>query len=327
VLEGSVRRAGQRVRITGQLINTETGGHIWAEKYDSNLIDIFELQDQITRSVVATLQTELLFLEGSLVDRSASPSFEIWSATKIIWKELYSLNRESLTRGLEMARALAKEYPRSAEGHKLTCLSASHYAFMGFASDPSAMKDEAEKSIRIALTLADNDEHAYWGLGIVLGILREKFEEAEAALQRAVEINPNFSLGYATIGTVLAYAGRAGESISKTEYAIRLNPKDPSIFFRFTVLSVAYFILEDYEQSLKWARLAVERKPDYWMPHVMLIASLSLLERREQAFELTRVLLQLHPNISLASLPIEPVRPPEARKKFYAALAHVGIPS
>jgi adenylate cyclase len=77
VLEGSVRRAGQRVRITGQLIDTETGGHLWAEKYDSDLIDIFELQDQITRSVVATLQTELLALEGSLVDRSASPSFDI----------------------------------------------------------------------------------------------------------------------------------------------------------------------------------------------------------------------------------------------------------
>src|SRR5207244_3819185 len=108
VLEGSVRRAGQRLRITGQLINTETGGHVWAEKYDSDLIDIFDLQDQITRSVVATLQTELLFLEGSLVDRTASPSLEIWSATKKIWKELYSLNRESLAKGLGLARVLSR---------------------------------------------------------------------------------------------------------------------------------------------------------------------------------------------------------------------------
>jgi adenylate cyclase len=327
VLEGSVRRAGQRVRITGQLIDTETGGHLWAEKYDSDLIDIFELQDQITRSVVATLQTELLALEGSLVDRSASPSFEIWSATKKIWKEFYGLNRESLAKGLKLARALAKDYPNSAEGHKLVSLIASHYAFMGFASDPSAMKDQAENSIRIALSLADNDEHTYWGLGIVLGIFRDKFDEAEAALQRAVEINPNFSLGYGTGGTVLAYAGRARESISKTEYAIRLNPKDPSIFFRFTVLSVAYFTLEDYEQSCKWARLAVERKRDYWVPHAILVASLSLLERRQQARDAAQALLELHPIISLASLPIEPVRPVEAKKKFYQSLAREGIPS
>jgi adenylate cyclase len=216
VLEGSVRRAGQRVRITGQLINAETGGHIWAEKYDSDLIDVFELQDQITRSVVATLQTELLFLEGSLVDRSAWPNLEMWSATKKIWKELYGLSRESLAKGLEMARALAKEYPHSAEGHKLTSLLASHYAFMGFASDPSAMKDEAEKSIRIALSLSDNDEHTYWGLGVVLGILRDKFEEAEAALQRAVEINPNFSLGYATGGgQCWPTAGERGKAFPK----------------------------------------------------------------------------------------------------------------
>jgi adenylate cyclase len=96
---------------------------------------------------------------------------------------------------------------------------------------------------------------------------------------------------------------------------------------RFTMLSIAYFTLEDYEQSAKWAKLAVERKPDYWMPHTILVASLNLLERQQQARELGQVLLQLYPNISLASLPIEPIRPVEAKRKFYEALALAGIPS
>jgi adenylate cyclase len=327
VLEGSVRRAGQRVRITAQLIDTETGGHVWAEKYDADLTDIFELQDQITKSVVATLQTEFLFLEGSLVDRSASPSIELWSMGKRVWKELYQLNRESLATGLELARRMIRDYPDSPEGYKMVSLTAAHQVYMGFASDPNAMKSEAEKSARMALSLATNDEHIYWALAITLGVLQNRFDEAEAAMRRSIEINPNFSLGYGTYGTVLAYAGRARESIAQTEYAIRLNPKDPSIFFRYSVLSIACFTLEDYEQSLKWAKQAAENKPTYWVPHAIMAASQSILGRPEQATKSAQALLQVFPTISFSSLPIEPIRPEIAKKAFYEALAKAGVPS
>ncbi|MDA9465580.1 adenylate/guanylate cyclase domain-containing protein [Bradyrhizobium sp. CCBAU 53415] len=327
ILEGSVRRAGQRIRITGQLIDTETGGHLWAEKYDSELIDIFELQDQITKSVVATLQAELLWLEGSLVDRTNAPSLAMWSATKRIWKKLYGLTRESLIEGLELSRELANEHPNSAEGHKLVSILASHCTYMGYASEPKAMKAEAERSIYMALDRADNDEHIFWGLGLVLGFLQDRFDEADAAFRRAIEINPNFSLGYGGRGHMLAYAGRARESIAQSEYAIRLNPKDPSIFFRYSALAIAYFTEGDYEQSLKWARLAIERKPSYWMPHALLTASLVLLERREHARSSAQILRQLFPNITLSTLPIEPVRPLEPKRKFYEALLSVGIPN
>lgn len=326
VLEGSVRRAGQRVRITGQLIDTETGGHVWAEKYDRELLDIFELQDEITRSIVATLQTELLSLEGSLVDRSASPNLEIWSATKKIWKEFYKITPESNSHALEMARVLAQDHPTSAEGHKLVSLSASHSVLLGFASDVKTAKEEAEKSIRLARALTENDEHVYWGLAIVLGFFGDKFDEADAALQRAIEINANFSLGYGSRGTLLAYAGKARESIAQSEYAIRLNPKDPSIFFRYTALSVAHFTDENYEQSAKWAKMAIERKPNYWIPHALLTASLSILER-VQARSAAQALLQVFPSISLSSLPIEPVRPATAKERFYGALSREGVPN
>jgi adenylate cyclase len=326
VIEGTVRRAGQRVRITAQLIDTDTSGHVWAEKYDADLIDIFELQDQITKSVVATLQTEFLFLEGSLVDRSASPSIALWSMGKRVWKELYQLNKESLTRGLELARRMIKDYPDSPEGYKMVSLLANHQVSMGFASDPDGLKSEAERSARMALSLATNDEHIYWALAIVLRF-QNRFDDAEAAIRRSIEINPNFSLGYGTYGTALAYAGRPTEAIAQTEYAIRLNPKDPSIFFRYTVLSIAYFTLEDYEQSLKWAKQAVENKPAYWMPHAIVAASQSILGRPEQAKKSAQDLLQIVPTISLRSLPVEPIRPVEQKRKFYEALSGLGIPS
>lgn len=126
---------------------------------------------------------------------------------------------------------------------------------------------------------------------------------------------------------MLAYAGRANESIAQSEYAIRLNPKDPSIFFRYTALSVAHFTLEDYEESLKWAKLAIDRKPGYWLPHSLQTASLYLLGRGEQAESAAQGLKQVFPGITLDTLPLEPVRPSEAKKRFYKALSEVGIPS
>lgn len=272
VLEGSIRRAGQRLRITAQLIDADTSGHLWAERYDGDLTDVFALQDDITKKVVSTIQTELIFLEGSLIERAAS-NLEIWTASKKIWKEFYGLSRSSLTMSRKLAIEMVDRFPDCAEGYKLLSLVTSHYVFMGFAENKTSLKQEAEQSIRKALSLTTNDEHIYWGLGIVLGILQERLDDAIIALQRSIEINPNFSLGYGTLGTVLAYGGRPQESIDRTNYAIRLNPKDPSLFFRHSALSISYFLLADYEQSAKWARSTIERNPEYWVPYAILAAA------------------------------------------------------
>jgi adenylate cyclase len=217
--------------------------------------------------------------------------------------------------------------PTSPEGHRLLSLVDSHIVFMGFAEEPEKLKNEALKSIQTALRLAENNEHSNWGLGIALAFFEDKYDEAEAAYKRAIEINPNFSLGYGSYGTLLAYAGRAAESIEKTQYAIRLNPRDPSIFFRYSALSIAYFISPDFEQSRKWAQLSIERKPDWWVAHALLTASLWLLGRKKEAGDEAKALLQKAPTISLSTFPIEPVRPAAAKKMFYEALTAAGIPS
>ncbi len=327
VLEGSVRRVGSRVRFTAQLIEALGGGHVWAERYDRDLKDVFELQDEITKSVVSTLQTEMIILEGSLADRAATPNLEIWSMAKKVWRKFYGISRRSLTEALQLAKELVRTHPESPEGHKLFALVATHFVLMGFAANPQQMKDEADQSIRLALSLEQNDEHSHWGLGIILGFFQDKFDESEAAFKRSIEINPNFSLGYGSCGTMLAYAGRAKDSIEKTQYAIRLNPKDPSIFFRYSALSVAYFILADYEEACKWARLSIEKNPEYWVAHAVLTASLVLLDRSENAIKAGQELLRAFPKISLQSLPIEPIRPEIAKKAFYEALAKTGVPS
>jgi adenylate cyclase len=326
VLEGSVRRAGTRIRVTAQLIEAKTGGHIWAERYDREIVDIFDLQDEITRSVVSTIQTEMLLLEGSLAERTTTPNFKIWEMSKRGYRQLYGLTRESLAEGSELARAMIAAEPTSPEGHRLLSLIDSHIIFMGFAEEPEKLKKEALNSVRTALRLAENNEHSYWALGIVLGFLDDKYEEAGAAFKRAIEINPNLSLAYGSYGTVLAYAGQGEESIEKTQYAIRLNPRDPSIFFRYSGLSIAHFVLSDFEQSRKWAQLSIDRKPDWWAAHALLTASLVLTGRKNEAIEAAKALLQRAPKISLHALPIEPVRPTAAKKLFYDSLSAAGVP-
>ncbi|WP_143046829.1 adenylate/guanylate cyclase domain-containing protein [Bradyrhizobium erythrophlei] len=327
VLEGSVRRAGQRVRINAQLINVETGGHIWAERYDGDLVGIFDLQDDITKRVVATLQTELIFLEGSLIDRTASAGLDIWTANKKAWREFYGLNRDSLEKSRDLARQMTVDFPASPEGYKLLSLVTSHIIFMGFASNAEELKSEAEQAIRTALKLSVNDEHVYWGLGIVFGTLNDRVDEAIGALQRSIEINPNFSLGYGTLGTILAYGGRAQESIETTKFAIKLNPKDPSIFFRYTVLSISHFLLADYSEAAKWARSSIERKPDYWVAHALLTASLQIVGKTSEAATACCALLAALPRLSITSMPIQPVRPKAAQKLFHHALTEAGLPS
>jgi adenylate cyclase len=326
VLEGSVRRAGNRIRVTAQLIEAQAGGHVWAERYDRDIVDIFDLQDEITRSLVSTIQTEMILLEGSLAERTTTPNFKIWDMAKRAYPQFYGLTRESLTKAGGLARAMIAADPTSPEGHRLLSLVDSHFVFMGFAEEPENLKKEALDSIQTALRIAENNEHSNWGLGIALGFLDEKYDEAGAAFKRAIEINPNFSLAYGSYGTVLAYAGRAEESIEKTQYAIRLNPRDPSIFFRYSGLSIAYFILSEFEQSLKWAQLSIKRKPDWWMAQALLTASLVQLGRKNEALESAKALLQKAPKISLHTLPIEPVRPAAAKKLFYESLSEAGIP-
>jgi adenylate cyclase len=224
VLEGSVRRVGPRVRITAQLIEAHTGGHVWAERYDRELIDIFELQDEITKSLVATLQTEMILREGSLAERTSIPTIQTWTMSKKAWKLLYSLTRESLSEARCIARAMIESDPISPEGYRLFSLVTLHLVFMGFAEQRAQEVDEARQSIHAALRMDENNEHTHWALAILYGFIDGKLAEAEAAAKRSIEINPNFSLGYGTYGSVLAYAGRAEESIVKTQYAMRLNP-------------------------------------------------------------------------------------------------------
>jgi adenylate cyclase len=169
VVEGSVRRINQRIRVTAQLVETVTGRHLWAEKYDRDLADIFEIQDEITRSVVGSTQSQVVLSEGVLAERSERPDFRTWDLAKRGWKEIYGLTPESIARAREIAGELTRIDPSFAKGHQLLAAATYHLALMGFSSKPLEMLEAALQSVQKAIRLDDADEYSHWMLGGILG--------------------------------------------------------------------------------------------------------------------------------------------------------------
>ena len=326
LLAGGVRCVGSRIRITAQLIEAGSGNHVWADRYDGEIADIFAVQDEITRGIVATLQTEIVLNEGLVAGRGERPEIRVWDIAKRGWREVYLQTPESLERARLAGHKMMKAAPDSAGGYQLAACAAAHLFIMGFAADAGQMQAEALRAAEQAITLDHSDEYAHWILGIVYGQHLGRYEPAFAAFRRALEINPNFSLAYGSYGTTLAFAGLADESLEKTAIAIRLNPRDPSLFFRYTGLSLAHFVKGDYDTANRWAERAVTDKPNWWFGHALAAATQSLLSRPEPAKEAVARLRQLLPGVGTENLPGLSIRS-EFLGRLKQALQRAGMPA
>lgn len=326
VLEGSVRRAGDRIRVTAQLIDGTTGGHVWSERYDRRLTDVFDLQDEITRNVVASIQTRVhLTATDEPVERSARPDLTVWELTMRAWHLLYNFTPEAFaTARALLERALARD-PDSAEATMVLSLIHHHSALMGFADDFTATMTTAHELGRRAVRLDERNEYAHWAYGIS-GWGLHLHEESIAALERAVELNPNCSLAYGSLGTALALVGRTEEAVANQEIAIRSNPRDPSIFFRFSGTALAHYLAGRFDDAADWAGRAIHRMPQWYFAHFILAASHQRAGRRETARAAITRCRELLPGASVADLDRVPLKDPAAMDLFRDCLREAGLP-
>ena len=310
VLEGSVRRSGDRVRVTAQLIDGATGGHVWSERYDGQLKDVFDLQDEITRNVVASIQTtvHLTTIEDP-VERSVRPDLTVWELTMRSWHLLYDFDPESYAYAKTLLeRALAID-PESAEANMILSLINHHIAILGFVPDVRPAMETAHALARRATHLDNRNEYAHWALGISCwGLL--KYDESLAALERAVALNPNCSLAYGSLGTLLGILGRSDDAIANQEIAIRSNPLDPSIFFRFSGVALAHYMAGRYEEAIEWAERAIHRMPRWFYAHFVLAASHVAIEQKTQAEEAVKACRDVLPDIRIQNLDRIPLKDP-----------------
>ncbi|MEO1139122.1 MAG: LuxR C-terminal-related transcriptional regulator [Pseudomonadota bacterium] len=271
VLDGSVRRSGHRIRVTAQLIDGTTGGHVWSERYDGELEDVFDLQDEITRNVVASIQTSVHLTAAPPQERSPRPDVTVWELTMRAWHLLYDFTPKSfVTAKGYLDQALAID-PDSAEATMILSLINHHMALLGFVDNYVETVTVAHALGQRAARLDPRNEYAHWAHGISCWGLH-KHDESIGALMRALELNPNCSLAYGSLGTVLGLVGRVDEAIENQQIAIRSNPRDPSIFFRFSGMAMAHYRAGRYSDALDWATQAIHRMPTWYVAHFLGIA-------------------------------------------------------
>ena len=325
VLEGSVRTAGNRIRVTAQLIDGISGGHVWSERYDGDLADVFDLQDEITRNVVASIQTSVQLTAGTRIERSSRPDLTVWELTMQAWSLLYDFSPQSYATAEDLLNRALQRDPNSAEATLLLSLIYHHNALMGFSDDFLATTKRANELGRQATRLDDRNEYAHWAFGISCWGLN-KHEESIAALERAVELNPNCSLAYGSLGTVLNLVGRHEEAIANQQIAIRSNPRDPSIFFRFSGIAFAHYLAGRFDEAVLWANKSIHRRARWYFSHFVLAASHCSAGRPDEAKMAIDNCRTALPSARVADLERVPLKNIEDMEHMRQCLRQAGLP-
>ena len=327
VMEGSVRRAGDRVRITAQLIEGATGHHVWAERYDRPAGDVFDIQDEITRNVAASTETQIQLSERLAIESRASPEPKAAELVMRAWGRIYDFTPEALAEAAELAEQAIRLEPPNQRAHIIRARV--HVNRLWFGVVPHNAENVA-LGLQLAsagVRLAPRDEWAHFCMGFAYG-QADRFEDAVAECRRAIELNPNFSNGYSELGRSLAALGRSEEAIDACRTALRLNPRDPSNWERHDTLAIAYFTAENFEASLQEARITAQSHPELPEGLIMLAAASSALGQIDEARRAVAQCLVRWPGIRLGN--IVPIYVPLARKadrqRLWAMLRQAGFP-
>ncbi len=298
VVEGSVRKDGGRVRITAQLNDVATGSHIWAERYDRDLADVFAVQDEITEAIVAAIEPQLYAAENFRARRKPPDSMDAWDLVMRALSHYWRVTRQDNVVAqalLEKATALDPSY-----GQALGLLATSQTfgAHMGWADMPK-VAPVAERAALAALLADGEDPWAHYALGCVY-LFARRFDDSLAEFELALRLNPNFSLAQGYYGLTLAYCGRSEEANLAAHRALRLSPHDPLSAIYCGIASYAQFVGRNYDEAMRLARDGIRRRGDFVGAHRVLTAAAGMAGRGDVAKAALQELRRAQPNISLA---------------------------
>jgi adenylate cyclase len=323
VLEGSVHKAGDKVRITTQLIDAIKGHHLWAERYDRDLKEIFALQDEITMKVMTALQIKLT--EGEQARAVAKGTDNIEAYVKFLQgiEHIKRFTPESNVLARQMSEetiALAPEYPR---GYRLKA--ATHWldVMYGSSKSPNDSLVMAEKLYKKVIAMDSTDAVAHAFLGVVY-TLKKEYDNAISLQMQAIAINPNAADAHAFLGRTLTYTGRFEEAITSLNKAFRLNPLPPTWYFHF--LGHAHYLVGRYEEAIVEYKKALQHSPENLMANIGLTASYSSLGHKKEAQALAVNVLKINPKFSLADFEKRfPIKNQADIDRFVGALRKAGL--
>ncbi|MFO8164073.1 MAG: tetratricopeptide repeat protein, partial [Desulfatiglandales bacterium] len=324
VLEGSVQKANDRVRITAQLVDATTGKHLWAEKYDRGLKDIFALQDEIMMKVIAALQVKLTEGEQALIIAGGTNNFEAYIKFLQGLEYTKRFNREGNLLARKTAQEIIALDPNYPIGYRL--LATTHWldVRLGISTSPGESLAKAAELYQKVIAMDPSDAVAHGFLGMVYTLMRQH-EKGIAEVEKAVTLNPNAADARCFFGIILHYNGRHDEAIQAITKAIRLNPFPPNWYFMN--LGRAYSHAGQYEEAIAALQKALQMSPDNLPALTHLAATYSLSGREQEARAEAAEILRVNPKFSLQYFAkTTPHKNPADKELVINALRKAGLP-
>ena len=326
VLEGSVRRSASRVRITAQLIDAIGGMHLWSEKYDRELTDLFALQDEITRDIVGVVAPQMLDAEMQRARRKDPQSLDGWeTAVRAQW-HLAQLTREDNAEALRLAMKSAEQDPGDTAGLNVAAFAHIYDAVFGWSGSAGQSLAAANEVARRAVSLDARDEVSQAALGSTEVFLGQH-DGALARLRAAVTLNPSFTWTHGDLGMALIFSGQAEEAGHPLKEALRLSPIDRFTFVWIYFLGFAAFLLGRNEEALDLAERSLRERPSFPGAYRLRAACLSEMGRISEARQSIDQFLRLAPNATLRVLRAQlPLRREADFERYANALRVAGLP-
>ncbi len=293
VIEGSVRKSGNRIRLTVQLIDGGSGKHVWAERYDREVDDIFALQDELAIAIVGAVEPAMGRLEQDRVTRKPPESLDAWEAYQQGTSFLHKRTAEDLAAARDLFQRAISIDPGFALAHAGKARGYLFNVLLGTTEDDG---EEAEKAALEAVELDPDEAETHLALGSVYYANRET-ERAISELEAAIDLNPSYAQAHHLLGASFAHTGRAKEALPHLLAAIRLSPKDAEIAPFHARVAMAHLYLRQHEEAVDWAKKAVRLPGILWPAHCFLAASLAHLERMDEARQALERLLAFRPGI------------------------------
>ncbi len=299
VIEGSVRKSGSRIRVTAQLIDAETGHHVWAERYDRELHDIFDVQDELVDAIRARLTPALWETAGRRRSTGDIGSFDAWDLTIRGQFEANRYTIEGLLAGIEFFDSAKALDPTFAEAFAYSARAWFFLAFFGWRDDTVNPWHRGGEDAELAYALASDNYQTLGAMTLATGLAGD-VDEAKRLAHRMVELNPLGYLGFHVLGAILAGEGRLDEAVEASTNAWRLGRHEPLRFDTASDLGYAHYLLGSYEAAVAWGRQSVDLVPDYLQSNMLLALAYAQLGRTEEGQRHVDNMLASRPGFSCA---------------------------
>jgi len=301
VLEGSVRKAAGKIRITGQLIDAATGAHIWADRFERDLTDVFALQDEVTVAVVSAIQPKLLQTEIAMATRRRPENLTAYDYYLRAMQQFSSATPEGLAEALRLAHRALELDPSSGPVAALAGVCHHVNITLGYAVDPQFERKEAVRLSRLALSLGDDDPETLARAALISAFAVGDSESEIEMADRAVALNPNLFAAWNCRGHVYRVAGLPEEAVRSFECAVRVSPVDPYLAHSLAGIGYAFVELRRFDEAIVAGKRALRQNPSFPVAYRCLASAFAHLGREAEAREAAARLLEVDPAFTISA--------------------------